>query len=290
MWAYNTGEREELDDNIIVYTARVCAIAALFYFIMFLTSLDHNMKDCSEKLLGNTDFDGQKIEGARYYDWLFTTPFWLYPLCIAGGLNDEGKFWAIILLDLVCNTCGTLAAYTGRKQWKKMMIFYGIGCIAYATNLGIWFVSGWFNDNELMEQLRMKTAISWSLYPVVFFLFVIKGLGRKDNEPGWVEVIVFALLDIYAKAILTIEFISYKHYDDLELGTIGHDEPFFHMKFVILVMVFGFIQYIYGNTDSCKPKEKVEDAKKEPVAEDSSSSEASVLADPMKTVNSALPM
>jgi bacteriorhodopsin len=175
----------------------VCLIAALAYLTMATGNGAYSR--CS---------DGRTFFYARYIDWVITTPIMLHGLCEFAGAADD-VFIYLFFSDILMIVAGLIASVVENGH-KWFFFAFSILCFIPVIHYICWLRSRvvdtrfdyslFFWNYSCMANL---TAFAWFCYPIVWIM--AEGVGTL-NVDG--EVIIYAVLDIIAKALLGFFIIT----------------------------------------------------------------------------------
>ena len=135
----------------------------------------------------------------RYLDWFVTTPLILLDLGMIAGA-DTGLLAAVAGADMLMIFGGFMASVSsGHIKW----LWFVLSLMVFAPLVFV-MVRGYRTMVErlhpavveIYSKVSWITAITWSLYPVVF----IFSEGTGDWSPNF-EIMMYGVLDILSKAV-----------------------------------------------------------------------------------------
>jgi len=135
----------------------------------------------------------------RYADWFVTTPLILLDLGLIVGA-DTGLLAAVMGADMLMIFGGFMASISsGHIKW----LWFVLSLMVFAPLVFV-MVRGYRSlverahpaVVEMYSKVSWLSAITWSLYPVVF----IFSEGTGDWSPNF-EIMIYGVLDILSKAV-----------------------------------------------------------------------------------------
>mmetsp|Transcript_84468 Transcript_84468/g.225713 ORF Transcript_84468/g.225713 Transcript_84468/m.225713 type:complete len:257 (+) Transcript_84468:61-831(+) len=150
---------------------------------------------------------GQNFWWLRYVDWAITTPLLLVDLALLAGLDVWDTF-ALVVADMLMIAFG----YAGAEpNFEYTWPHFGVGMVLFLLIMYI-VVEGLLehandpttaDDKEaVVKQLLWLTAITWSVYPVIFVLEQSVLSNADDAVVSRSTVVLFyAAADVVAKVV-----------------------------------------------------------------------------------------
>lgn len=174
----------------------ITLIAATAYFAMW-------------QGVGNITVNAEKIQLARYVDWVITTPLLLFSLVAVGlpsiskskkSLTTSGLIISIIALDVFMIVTGLIASVVSKDMRMPWYIF---SCLALILITVLLYNSVYKLSKKLVKPAASKLylnltvflTILWAAYPIVWIL----GATGSGNISPVSENMAYAVLDITAK-------------------------------------------------------------------------------------------
>jgi len=166
-------------------------------FINCMSAVSYAFMACG---LGYVDNEGRAIYVVRGVDWLLTSPFLLWELCLLSGCSPAQTL-KLIILDVLMTVSGTFGGIVprGAMSWCMWSV-----AMAFFVPL-IWDIVTKLHDSaakkagpdalETFHELAFLTVGMWCLRPLVWVLTT--GLDWMSPD---IEAILYALLDIMTKS------------------------------------------------------------------------------------------
>jgi len=185
--------------------------------IQLVASLAYLVMACG---YGASEVNGRQFFYARYVDWFLTTPLLLLDLCSLAYTHSDTTFLMMgcTMLMVAAGYIGAMIPPSADHYIYKRYAFFGLGCFFYlpiAFNLmfGIvskgsrsaQFLSEYQAARETFNKMRWLTVLTWTLYPVVWYLAEGSGTISVDNE-----VLAYVFLDLCSKSLFGFVLLTSK--------------------------------------------------------------------------------
>nr|AUF74469.1 opsin-GC isoform 2 [Allomyces reticulatus] len=147
------------------------------------------------------------VEPARYLEWLATCPVLI--LLISEITKYPHDPFKVILNDYFLNATGFFGAILPAQPWGNL--FNMLSCLGFSYvvySLYMCFTGAIEGETETnveksaLRWLRFSTITTWTLFPVVWFLFANEMITFTMAEAG------FSMVDIGAKVFLTLVLVN----------------------------------------------------------------------------------
>ena len=142
---------------------------------------------------GTKDVEKKTAQWAHYVSWFLTTPIMLYLIFSLNNLPLV-TMGILIALNQIMILTGWLASIS--KDEKDIWNWFAVGCFAFLPIVYelLQFTKGY--------ALIVLTLITWSLYPVVWYL------SKKDTIDTSTRNISYSFLDFTSKAGLVVLYLN----------------------------------------------------------------------------------
>jgi len=154
---------------------------------------------------GRVVVDGHDVFWMRYVDWLCSTEFFLYGLCMLSGAS-KGDTAYVIFLDAI----GVACALVGALLPMVKVPAYSLGAVVFAAYNVTLFGSMQASAASLGDAVGRKyksictfSMLSWCVYPV---LYMLCEMTRSVGETT--EVLLYAICDCNAKCMCCFALLS----------------------------------------------------------------------------------
>nr|AUF74470.1 opsin-GC isoform 3 [Allomyces reticulatus] len=150
---------------------------------------------------------GNPVEPARYLEWMGTCPVLI--LLISEITQFPHDPFKVIFNDYFLNATGFLGAILPAQPWGdlcNMLSCLGFSYVVYS--LWMCFTGAIDGDTETrvdknsLRWIRFSTLLTWTLFPVVWFLYSSGLISFTMAEAG------FSCVDIGAKVFLTMVLVN----------------------------------------------------------------------------------
>lgn len=163
--------------------------------------------------------DPVSISALRFGDWLFSTPIITYYLARLAGVEKTTRALAVAANVGMIAVGFAFVETTGALRWvafgASTLLFVGL-LYLFVSTFGTAISRADETVRSVFLSLRDLTIVTWSLYPVVYF---VGPLGLGVIQPADLDFLV-AILDVVAKVgFMTVLVVRY-----YELETfVGHE-------------------------------------------------------------------
>merc|ERR1711907_25541 len=148
---------------------------------------------------------------ARYVDWALTTPLMLYEMAYIARASRNTIFW-LVGVDFLMILTGLIGAFVGQLyDTNDRWLFFVFGLLMFWPIVSA--LRGSMKDSmdravnnpnapadkddqRVYGRISMITVVTWTAYPVVWF--VCEGTNRLDAD---MEMLAYAALDVVSKCV-----------------------------------------------------------------------------------------
>jgi len=155
---------------------------------------------------------------ARYVDWALTTPLMLFEMCHIARSSDDTLSW-LVGVDFLMIITGLIGGFVGGiYETNDRWLFFAFGMLMFVPILraltgkeglaetmdaAVRHKTATEEEQRVLSRLCTITVVTWSCYPVVWFL--CEGTNKVDGD---MEVIAYAVLDVISKCLWGFHVVS----------------------------------------------------------------------------------